>query len=49
MSGSVGVGWSVEEALAAFDEHLRRARGVCAGTRANYTRAARAFLESGVS
>ena len=38
--------WAVrEEALTAFDDHLRRARGVCAGTRANYTRWVRAFLE----
>jgi hypothetical protein len=45
MSGSVRVGWSVEETLAAFDEHLRRARGVCAGTRVNYARLAGGFLE----
>ena len=36
--------WTVEEALAAFDEHLRRTRGVCAGTRRNYARFAGAFL-----
>ena len=42
---SVRVGWSVEEALADFDEHLRRARGVCAGTRRNYARFAGGFLE----
>jgi site-specific recombinase XerD len=35
----------MEFALAAFDEHLRRARGVCSGTRANYGRFAGAFLE----
>jgi hypothetical protein len=28
----------LEEVLAAFDEHLRRTRGVCAGTRRNYVR-----------
>jgi integrase/recombinase XerD len=33
-----------EEVLAAFDEHLRRTRGVCAGTRRNYARFVRAFL-----
>ena len=42
---SVRVGWSVEEALADFDEHLRRTRGVCAGTRRNYARFAGGFLE----
>ncbi len=31
--------------MAAFDEHLRRARGVCAGTRSNYARWVREFLE----
>lgn len=45
MSASVGVGWSAEEVLAGFDDHLRRARGVCAGTRSNYARFARDFLE----
>jgi integrase/recombinase XerD len=44
MSASVGVGWSVEEALAGFDDHLRRTRGVCAGTRSNYVRFAGGFL-----
>ena len=34
---------TLEEVLAAFDEHLRRTRGVCAGTRRNYARFARAF------
>ena len=34
-----------EEVLAAFDEHLRRVRGVCAGTRRNYARFAGAFLQ----
>ncbi len=35
-----------EETLAAFDEHLRRTRGVCAGTRRNYARFAGAFLQA---
>lgn len=34
-----------EELLAAFDVHLRRTRGLCAGTRRNYARYAGAFLE----
>jgi integrase/recombinase XerD len=34
-----------EEVLAAFDEHLRRVRGLCAGTRSNYARFAGAFLQ----
>lgn len=38
--------WTVEEALADFDEHLRRARGLCAGTRRNYGRYAGEFLET---
>jgi site-specific recombinase XerD len=38
--------WAAEDMLAAFDVHLRRARGVCAGTRLNYGRYARAFLEA---
>jgi integrase/recombinase XerD len=37
---------AVEEVLAAFDEHLRRVRGVCAGTRRNYGRYAGAFLQA---
>lgn len=37
--------WATEEALAAFDDHLRRVRGVCEGTRVNYTRFVGAFLE----
>jgi hypothetical protein len=45
MSVSIRDGWSVEAALAAFDEHLRRARGVCAGTRRNYARFVGGFLE----
>ena len=28
---------TVEGLVGAFDEHLRRVRGVCAGTRRNYT------------
>jgi integrase/recombinase XerD len=42
---SVGTGWTTEAALAAFDDHLRRARGLCAGTRENYARWVRAFLD----
>jgi integrase/recombinase XerD len=42
---SVDSGWTTAAALTAFDDHLRRARGVCAGTRANYARWARAFLD----
>ena len=38
--------WTAEEVLAAFDEHLRRTRGVCAGTRRNYGWYAGAFLEA---
>ncbi|MGH3856064.1 MAG: site-specific integrase [Pseudonocardiaceae bacterium] len=41
---SVREGWTVAAALAAFDEHLRRVRGVCAGTRGNYARFVGAFL-----
>jgi len=33
------------DVLAAFDEHLRRTRGLCAGTRRNYERYAQAFLD----
>jgi integrase/recombinase XerD len=40
--------WSVDGLLGGFDEHLRRTRGVCAGTRRNYTKFVRAFL-AGVS
>jgi integrase/recombinase XerD len=36
---------SVEALLAAFDEHLRRVRGVCPAARRNYLRQVRAFLE----
>jgi integrase/recombinase XerD len=37
--------WPLDEMLAAFDEHLCRTRGVCLGTRRNYVRWVRAFLE----
>jgi site-specific recombinase XerD len=37
---------TLEDVLAVFDEHLRRTRGVCAGTRRNYRRYVRAFLET---
>jgi hypothetical protein len=36
--------WTVEALLGAFDEDLRRTRGVCEGTRGNYTGHVRAFL-----
>src|ERR1051325_3874862 len=36
--------WTGEHLLAAFDEHLRRSRGLCAGTRRNYRRYAQSFL-----
>lgn len=35
---------TLEEVLAAFDEHLRRVRGVCPGTRRNYARHVGEFL-----
>ena len=35
---------TLEETLATFDEHLRRTRGVGAGTRRNYARVVRGFL-----
>lgn len=35
---------TLEEVLAAFDEHLRRVRGVCPGTRRNYARYVGEFL-----
>ena len=35
---------TLEEVLAAFDEHLRRVRGVCPGTRRNYARCVGEFL-----
>jgi len=37
---------TLEDVLAAFDEHLRRTRGVCAETRVNYARFVRAFLQT---
>jgi site-specific recombinase XerD len=40
---------TLEEALAAFDEHLRCTRGVCAGARCNYARFVRAFLQTVVA
>lgn len=43
---SVRDGWTVVAALAAFDEHLRRARGVCTGTRRNYARFVGVFLQA---
>jgi len=43
---AVNAGLTLEETLAAFDEHLRRTRGVCAGTRRNYCRFAGAFLQA---
>lgn len=36
--------WTAEHVLAALDEHLRRTRGLCAGTRRNYECYAQAFL-----
>jgi site-specific recombinase XerD len=38
-------GWTTTEVLAAFDDYLCRARGVCAGTRGNYVRWVREFLD----
>lgn len=38
--------WTAEALLAAFDEHLCRTRGVCAGTRRNYARFGGAFLQT---
>jgi integrase/recombinase XerD len=35
---------TLEDVLAAFDEHLRRTRGLCAGTRRNYTKYVGEFL-----
>src|SRR5260221_7301698 len=37
---------TVEDVLAGFDEHLRRTRGVCPGTRRYYARFVRAFLQA---
>ncbi|MGH3778997.1 MAG: site-specific integrase [Pseudonocardiaceae bacterium] len=42
---SVRGGWTAAAVLAAFDEHLRRARGVCAATRRNYARFVGVFLQ----
>lgn len=36
----------LEEVLAAFDEHLRRVRGVCGGTRRNYARYVAVYLST---
>jgi site-specific recombinase XerD len=36
--------WTAEHVLAAFDEYLRRTRGLCVGTRRNYERYAQAVL-----
>jgi hypothetical protein len=36
--------WTAESLLVAFDEHLRRRRGLCAGARRNYVRHVRSFL-----
>jgi integrase/recombinase XerD len=38
--------WTASDLLAAFNEHLRRTRGVCVGTRRNYARFAGAFLQT---
>jgi hypothetical protein len=40
---TTGDRWAAEHVLAAFDEHLRRTRGLCAGSRRNYGRYAQAF------
>jgi site-specific recombinase XerD len=37
---------TLEEVLTGFDQHLRRTRGVCPGTRRNYARFVRAFLQT---
>jgi integrase/recombinase XerD len=37
---------TAEDVLGAFDAYLRRVRGVCEGTRLNYVRYVRAFLEA---
>ena len=42
---SVGLEWTTGAAVAAFDEYLRRTRGVGEATRVNYTRFVRSFLE----
>jgi integrase/recombinase XerD len=38
--------WALEDVLGAFYEHLRRTRGLCAGTRRNYARFAGVFLQT---
>jgi hypothetical protein len=38
--------WTGGQVLGAFEEHLRRSRGLCAGTRRNYGRYAHAFLQA---
>jgi len=43
---TTGDRWTGEHVLAAFEEHLRRSRGLCAGTRRNYERYAHAFLQT---
>jgi integrase/recombinase XerD len=43
---TAGDRWTGELLLAALDEHLRRTRGLCAGTRRKYGRYAQAFLET---
>src|SRR5260370_7974194 len=43
---SIGDRPNVEAVLAGFDEHLRRTRGVCPGTRRYYARFVRAFLQA---
>lgn len=40
---------AVEDVMAAFDEHLRRVRGVCAGTRGNYGKYVSQFLATVVA
>ena len=41
-----GDAWSREAVLAAFDEHLRKSRGLCPGTRDNYCRFVELFLQA---
>src|SRR6516165_2351384 len=41
-----GDAWSRAVALAAFDEHLRKSRGLCPGTRDNYCRFVELFLQA---
>ncbi|HTT93007.1 MAG TPA: tyrosine-type recombinase/integrase [Acidimicrobiales bacterium] len=42
---SVFSSWTTEAALAVFDDHLLRVRGLCTATRANYARWVRVFLD----